>query len=202
MYIGVPNEKPICVSDPPGAVRCRRRRDGLRDAEVGDHRGPARQQHVVGLDVAVHDSALVRVREGGGDVAQDVHTLGDRHRRARVLIMSRSDRPSTNGMVKNGTPSASPAVMHGDDVRVLQLRDELDLAMEAIEADAAGEIGREQLDHDLTIEPSLGGEKDVTHASAAELALDGVGVAECGLEAGREGRSWAGRVVRHRLNDR
>src|SRR6185503_14941930 len=81
---------------------------------------------------------------------------------------------------------------HGNDVRVLQLRDELDLAVETIEADAPGEVRRQQLDHDLTIESSLGGEKDVAHATATELALDGVVVAECGLEA-------VAKIVRHEV---
>ena len=42
-----------------------------RDAEVGDH-GTARhriEQDVVGLDVAVHHAAIVRVRQRVGDIA-------------------------------------------------------------------------------------------------------------------------------------
>ena len=80
---------------------------------------------------------------------------------------------------------------HGDDVRVLQARDELNLAMEAIEAHAAGDVGRQQLDHDLAVESPLGGEEDVTHPPATELALDRVVVAERGLESvAKLGHAW------------
>ena len=58
---------------------------------------PPREQHVVRLDVAVHDAALMRVRQRARDVAQDAHRLADRER-ARAS-RARSDSPSTNGIV-------------------------------------------------------------------------------------------------------
>ena len=72
----------------PRLRQCRTRRrarggERLRDAEVGDHRRAARQQHVVRLDVAMHDAPLVRERQGARDVAQNAHRLGDRVRATR-----------------------------------------------------------------------------------------------------------------------
>ena len=50
----------------------------LRDAEVGHEGVLPREQHVVRLDVAVHNAAAVRVGERVAHVAQDPHRLGDR----------------------------------------------------------------------------------------------------------------------------
>ena len=67
--------------------RCARRRvgrcrDGLCDAEVGDDRSVPGEEHVVRLDVAMHDAVLVRVGERAREVAQDAHRLRDRQRPA------------------------------------------------------------------------------------------------------------------------
>src|SRR2546422_7650303 len=55
----------------------------LRDAEIGDDGHPVLIEHdVVGLDVAVHDPALVRVREGPGDLDEDLADFGRGERAA------------------------------------------------------------------------------------------------------------------------
>jgi hypothetical protein len=73
-----------------------------------------------------------------------------------------------------------------DDVRVLQLGGELDLAAEAVDVEPGGEVGWQNLDDDLAVERDFGGDKDAAHAATAQLALDPVGVAECRLQASRE----------------
>src|SRR5204862_4478981 len=52
---------------------------GARTAEIGHQRAAAVgvEQHVLWLDVAVHDAALVRVREGARDFAEDARRLLD-----------------------------------------------------------------------------------------------------------------------------
>jgi hypothetical protein len=74
-----------------------RGRDRLRDAEVGDHGGAARQQHVLGLDVAVHHAVGVRVRQRAATSrsTRTASATGAAPRASR----SRSDAPSTNGIV-------------------------------------------------------------------------------------------------------
>ena len=96
----MPIDVPTCVSVPRVAriLRRARRRERLRDAEVGDHGGAAGEQDVVRLDVAVHDAALVRVGERLRDFAQDARSL-PRSAADRAASRSRSDSPSTNGIV-------------------------------------------------------------------------------------------------------
>ena len=60
------------------AMRRNGRTQRLRDAEVGDERVQARRQDVVGLDVAVHHAARMRVRECVHHVVQDAHDIAHR----------------------------------------------------------------------------------------------------------------------------
>ncbi len=99
MYAGVPIDVPSCVSVACAPLSVRDAAQRFRDAEVGDDRGAAGQQHVVRLDVAMDDAALVRVRERARDVAQDAQHVGDRERRLLGHPRARSDSPSTNGIV-------------------------------------------------------------------------------------------------------
>src|SRR5688572_14234357 len=62
-----------------------------------------------------------------------------------------------------------------DDVRVLQLRGELDLATEPFAVDAGSKIGRENLDDDFAIERPFRRDKHAAHPAATQLALDLVG---------------------------
>ena len=71
---------------------------------------------------------------------------------------------------------------HGDDLRLLQARGELDLAAEAVDVDASDEVRRQHFDHDLPPERGLLGHEHACHPAAAELAFERVGGAEGGLE--------------------
>src|SRR5438105_2911463 len=70
-----------------------------------------------------------------------------------------------------------------EDVRVLQVGSDSDFLPEARSTDLAREFGREQFYDDLPVERRLSREEETTHAAAAELALDVVGVAEDTLHA-------------------
>jgi hypothetical protein len=170
-----------------------RRLERLGDAEVGDHRRAPRQQHVLRLDVAVHDAARVRALQGGEHVAQDAQggLVGDRpegeprpqrlplHERHRVVRQPVGHRPSGE---------------HRDDVRVLEPGGEADLTREALGGEPFGQLGGEHLDDDLTPERLVARDEDAAHAAAPELALQGVGRAEGGLELVADGDGHGGRM--------
>ena len=59
---------------------------------------------------------------------------------------------------------------------------ELDLAPEALDVDAGGQLGRQDLDDHLPAERGLLGDEHTAHAAAAELALEAVGIAESLLQ--------------------
>jgi len=63
-----------------------------------------------------------------------------------------------------------------DDVGMLQRGGEPDLTLEPLGAHPRGQLGREHFHHHLPAEPYFLGEEDATHAAAAELTLDTVGV--------------------------
>ena len=81
----------------------------LGDAEVGDDRRAAGEQHVVRLDVAMDDAALVRVRQRLRDVAQDADRLGDRQRaRAREPRAQRLALDERHRVVRQAVRSRPP----------------------------------------------------------------------------------------------
>ena len=60
---------------------------------------------------------------------------------------------------------------------MLELRGEHDLAAEAVDVHAAGELAGQHLHDDAPLQRGLLGEEDAAHASAAELLLDRVELA-------------------------
>jgi len=58
----------------------RRIDERLGDAEVGDHRRAAGEEHVSRLDVAMHNATTVRVRQSAGDVLHDAECFAERQR--------------------------------------------------------------------------------------------------------------------------
>ena len=81
-----------------------------------------------------------------------------------------------HGVVRHAVRLAG--VEDAEDVRVLELGGELDLALEAFDADALHELGRKDFDDDFASEGGLGGDEDARHAAAAELSLEGIAAAE------------------------
>ncbi len=142
------------------------------DPEIGDHRCAFAQQHVLGLDVAVDDPLPVRVRERPGDVAQ--HTLGlvQRQRSRLQPLPERRAGDIGHRIVRQSVDVTRR--QQGDDMRVLKTRGEPDLALEALRRHAGAQVRRQQLDHDVSAESPVLGEKDARHAAAAQLSLDGV----------------------------
>ena len=155
-----------------GACAAARVADGLGDAEIGHYRRLARQQDVVGLDVAMHDAAFVRVDQRARHVAQHTHGLGFAHRASRQPCAQRFALHKRHREVRHAIGRASRE--HGHDVGLLQRRGELNLSGEALRAERGAQLRREHLDDDASAELVLGGDKHARHAATAKLALDGV----------------------------
>jgi len=158
-----------------------RSRDGFGDAEVRDHRGAAREQHVVGLDVAVHDAAIVRVRERARHVTENAHGFAGRERAAfaepcaETFSLDERHREVQNAL-------RVPGIQHRYDIGLLQRRGDPDFALESLGAEAGSELRGKNFDHDAAAESPLFGDEDARHAAPAELVVEGVRAAQIRLE--------------------
>ena len=131
-------------SDVPSVVRfsslvARRRRERLRDSEVRDDRRAAGDEDVVRLDVPVDDSLRVRNVERLRDVGEHARGFGDGKRSASDSGADGFAANEGHHIVRKSRRFAGRE--HRHDVRMLQPRRELHLAIEAIDVDARGELG-------------------------------------------------------------
>jgi hypothetical protein len=69
---------------------------------------------------------------------------------------------------------------------MLQPGREADLALEALRAERLGQVGVEDLEGDGAVVLEVGGEKHGGHATAAELAEEGVVARQAGFELGAQ----------------
>ncbi|CAA9302889.1 MAG: hypothetical protein AVDCRST_MAG40-471, partial [uncultured Gemmatimonadaceae bacterium] len=153
----------------------------LRDAEVRDEGVVAREQHVLGLDVAVDDPALVRVGQRVDHLAQDAHAVGDRELPLAVEpLAERLALDVRHDVVEE--PVGLARVDEREDVRVEELRGDLDLAQEAVGADPAHEVRPQHLHGDRAAVPQVLGEVHGGHAAAPELAPKVVALGDCALQ--------------------
>jgi hypothetical protein len=69
-------------------------------------------------------------------------------------------------------------IVHRQDVGVMETRGSADLAQEALRAERGGELGVKHLERHRAVVPEVMGQVDSGHATAAELALKRVSVAQ------------------------
>ena len=80
--------------------------------EIGNHGRATRAQHILRLDVAMHDTARVSIDQCLCHIAPNAQRF--RRRRVPRVRRSRNDSPAMNGMVNHGSPSVVvPAVRTG-----------------------------------------------------------------------------------------
>jgi hypothetical protein len=113
-----------------------------RDAEVAEQRVPrlglpvpdgwvAREEHVLGLEVAVHHAVRVRVGERLAQLEGDAQRVGRRERPlAGEPLAQRLALDERHHVVER--PRSLARVVQRQDVRVLQPRQHADLAVEAL----------------------------------------------------------------------
>ncbi len=130
-------------------------------ALVGDH-------HVGGLEVAVHDAALVGVGQRAGDGQRVVEPLLGGQGAAAHGIAQRAALQQLHHQVGRALVLAD--LVDDRDVGVRQRRRGLRLALEAQPPVAVGhQLGRQDLDRDLPLEPGVDGAPDHAHAARADL---------------------------------
>ena len=154
---------------------------GLGEPEV-EHLDLAvrRDLHVRGLQVAVDDAFLVRFLERLGDLACDLDRLLGRDRSAPEPLREVLAEHELHGEEADGAGRAvGPHLLEREqpgDVRVRQRRQQLGLALEALEPRRVGREGvGQELERDAAPEPRVGRLPDLAHPARSEPCLDLVG---------------------------
>ncbi len=150
------------------------------DAEVQDlELTVLREEHVLGLDVAVDDALLVRMEEGRSRLARQVLEGGSvqrpAHQGAQGLAFHQ-----LHGDV--GGAVHFPGVVDVGDVRMVELAGQLGLADERLAAQVVGIL--EDLERHFPFEAQVQGPPDLAHGSFAQPGEQTVG-AEVGCVEGQ-----------------
>ncbi len=155
------------------------------DAEVGEVGVVLLvQQHVRGLQVAVHDALAVCVRERAADLGEQARGGLQLPGAAIERLPQRAAAQPAHHQV--GAVGIAPVVVERDDVRVLELRDELCLGLEATdEGGLVDELGADDLDRHLAADRGLIGAVDDAEVAGADLlaklvAADGAAESRAG----------------------
>ena len=159
-----------------------RRAHRQRDPKVRHH-GLALVQHdVLGLDIAMDGAASVCEVEGRGDRPGNAQRLIERQR--AFLLKALAEAPALD--VRHHVIDEAirlAGIDERQDVGVLELRREPDLAQEPLGAEEGGKFRAEHLDCDQAVVLQIASEIDRGHPAATEFALDRV--------AARKGRPHA-----------
>ena len=150
-----------------------RHRDLLGESEVKDlGEAVAPHHHVLGLQVAVDDSCLVRRREALGDLDADRENARERKRRRSCEHLAQ--RLALDPLHREERAAAALAdVVDRDDVRVVEGRRRSRLVLEAGETLAVGRQRlRENLDGDEPAEARVPRLVDLPHATGADGRQD------------------------------
>ena len=157
-----------------GRVRrvARRRGHQFRKPEVQHFDqavGPA--HHVLGLEIAVHDTGGMCCAHGRGDLDDDVEGLAHRE----VPHQPMAQRLAIDVLHRDELLAVRPLTQRVDraDVRMIERRERARLAREAGAAPGVGgEVQRQDLDGDVATELGVVCAVDLAHAPFAQLAED------------------------------
>ena len=157
----------------PGRERARRR-EGLGNAEVRDHRRARGDEDVLGLDVAMHHAGVVRMLERLEHVAQHFGGFADCERAAREPRAQRFAAHVRHDVVQQAVRHAG--IQQRQDMRMLQLRRGLDLGEEPLTPERCAKVRMQHLDGDIAVVLQVAREEDGGHPAGPELADDGVAI--------------------------
>ena len=163
-----------------------------RDPEIGDHGLPVLEQDVLRLDVAVDHAVPVGIVQRARDGARDLD--GRRHRElplARQPLAQRLSLDVRHDIIDETAGLAG--VEERQDVRVVQVRGDPNLAEEPLDAQQGGEVWSQHLQRDVAVVLQVARDIDRGHPADASLALYRVLFSERGREL-REGVSHCART--------
>ena len=157
-----------------GAFLCERLCQ-LGEAEVEDlHVAGARQEQVLGLEIAMHDAFFVCGGQAARDLHRDLHGLAHRQRPARKPVAQRLSFEQLGDDVRHSFVAAG--VVDRKDVRVVQRADGTRFQLEASQPlGVRGQRGGQHLDRDLAAEARIARAVHLAHPSGTERGDDLVG---------------------------
>src|SRR5262249_33929601 len=147
----------------------------LRQTEIEDLHPPVlRHEKVLGLQIPVHDPALV----GGGETECDlrgvVDTLPDWERRAANALAQGLPFQQFEAHVRR--PLGRSEVVDRQNVRMVQRADGARLLLEALQTVGVGpDVGRKDLDRNLPSQARIESAVDLPHSAGSDGILDAVG---------------------------
>ena len=135
------------------------------DATVAGH------EHILGLEIPVHDAFVVDDGEAAGDSCRVLERLARRHRAGLHRLAQVATVQQLEHDVRARALDAG--IVDGDDVRVAERSRRQHFLLKAPEP--VGRIGNrlgEDLDRDIAMQASVGSAVHLAHAPGAEQALD------------------------------
>ncbi len=156
-----------------------RQRELPRQAEVEDLDAPVGgHEEVLGFQVPMDDSPLVRRCESEGDLPRDLERLALRKRAFLETLSKRLPLEQLHDCVGDAVGGAD--VVDRQDVRMREGGDRLRLPLEARERrGVAGDALGKDLDRDVPVEPRVPRPVDLAHPARAERRQDLVGAETC-----------------------
>ena len=150
-----------------------------RDAEVGDQGVALREQNVLGLHVAVDQPFSVGVVQRLAGLAHQAQCLGDGERAlARDPLAQGLAVHVRHDVVGAGRRLVGGAgVEQGEDVGVLQPREDLDLEQEALRVLAGDDLRAQHLDRDGAVVLAVAPQVHHGHPAPAQHSVDRVAIA-------------------------
>ena len=171
MYSGVPKTAPFGASR--GSIaRCARPKSRILTKSFRPPR--VDEQDVVALEIAVHDAEVVRARERGAHLLEDVDGARERHRALRELARERDADEVLHDEIELALFRLAD-VVDVDDVRVIDAVGGARLAEHPrAEVRLAAEVRADQLERDDAVDEDVTGAIDDAHAAFAGARLEPV----------------------------
>ena len=159
--------------------------DGFGHTEIHHQRMTPRDHDVVGLDVAMDHSLLVRVRQSVYHFAKNLYRFGYWELAFFLDSLAQGFAPDVGHDVVE-EPVGFARVVEWQYMRVLELRGDLDFAQETIRTQGCGQLRLQYFDGDIPIVFEVAGQVHRGHTTGAEFFFDLVFVGESGGEAGED----------------